>query len=254
MLDSTNLSETRRIQMKVTYIYHSCFSIELQNIVLVFDYFKGEIPNFDREKEIYVFSSHQHHDHFSLSIFEQFKSYSKVTYVLSNDIDLTDKYLESNGVDPSIKERIITVRPNQTYTLEHMNIQTLKSTDQGVAFWVQAEGKSIYHAGDLNWWHWSEESGDYNEKMENQFKKQIKNIEAEYFDIAFLPADSRQEDYFWWGFDYFMKHTKTNVVFPMHFWEDYTVIDRLESIAKENGYANKLYSVRGDGQKWEIQS
>ncbi|WP_099467588.1 MBL fold metallo-hydrolase [Konateibacter massiliensis] len=239
--------------MKVTYIYHSCFAVELDHTILLFDYFKGEVPEFDREKELYVFSSHMHHDHFNLAIFEVFAKYPKVTYVLSSDIKLSDNYLEKNGISPSVKEQIVTVAPNKSYDVNGIKIETLKSTDQGVAFLVSAEERSIYHAGDLNWWHWSGESADYNEKMEKAFKKQIDMIEGRAFDVSFLPADTRQEDCFWWGFDYFMKQTDTKVVFPMHFWEDYTIIDRLEKLSKENGYEKKLYSVRGEGQEWEIQ-
>ena len=36
-------------------------------------------------------------------------------------------------------------------------IRTLRSTDEGVAFVVHYAGKTIYHAGDLNWWHWEGE-------------------------------------------------------------------------------------------------
>lgn len=31
------------------------------------------------------------------------------------------------------------------------------STDEGVAFLVTAEGRTVFHAGDLNWWHWEGE-------------------------------------------------------------------------------------------------
>lgn len=239
--------------MKVTYIYHSSFMVELSHSVLIFDYFKGVIPEFDKNKDIYVFSSHKHHDHFSLEIFKIFKNNPKVKFILSNDIKLNDNYLEKNDISLEVKERIVNIKANQSKCLDEIQIKTLKSTDLGVAFCVEAEGKSIYHAGDLNWWHWSEESDDYNLKMERQFKKQLEEIENQAFDIAFLPVDSRQDDYFWWGFDYFMKHTNTKIVFPMHFWEDYTVIDRLEKIAKQSGYEKKLYRVEGDGQEWEIQ-
>lgn len=239
--------------MKITYIYHSCFSVELKHTVLVFDYFKGDIPEFDKEKDIYVFSSHKHHDHFSMDIFEKFKSYPKVTYILSNDIKLNDNYLEKNGVNLAVKERIVNISASQRVDINNLQIKTLKSTDEGVAFCVKVEGASIYHAGDLNWWHWSEESDDNNMNMERQFKKQLEEIKDESFDIGFLPVDSRQEDYFWWGFDHFIKNTNTKIVFPMHFWDDYTVIDRLEKIAKKNGYDKNLYSVRGDGQAWDVQ-
>lgn len=36
------------MKVKVTYIEHSCFSVELDNSILLFDYYKGEIPDFDK--------------------------------------------------------------------------------------------------------------------------------------------------------------------------------------------------------------
>lgn len=239
--------------MKVTYVYHSCFVVELQNSILIFDYFKGGIPVLNKNKIIYVFSSHEHQDHFSLTIFSELERYSNVRYIFSNDIKLNKGYLERNHVNPAVLENIVHVQANQHYDVDDIRIETLKSTDKGVAFLIQAEGKEIYHAGDLNWWHWNEETTDYNQKMEERFKKQIALINNRSIDLAFLPADARQEDYFWWGFDYFMKQTNTKIVFPMHFWEDYTVIDRLEKIAFKHGYGSNLYSVRGERQEWVIQ-
>ena len=48
-------------------------------------------------------------------------------------------------------------------------IASLKSTDEGVAFVVWAEGHSIYHAGDLNWWHWEGEPFPFNENMVTRY-------------------------------------------------------------------------------------
>lgn len=239
--------------MKITYIYHSCFSIELDNTILVFDYYKGEIPTFDANKNLYIFSSHKHHDHFDLSIFQKFDKYPKVKYIFSNDIKLNDKYLMNNGINPKVREQIINVQANKEYIIDEIKIETLKSTDLGVAFLIKVEDKSFYHAGDLNWWHWRGESDEFNKKMESRFKEQIDLIEGRNFDVAFLPVDSRQEDYFWWGFDYFMKNTKTSIAIPMHFWEVYSTLDRLEEVADENGYSNKIYRVKGEGQQWVIQ-
>lgn len=51
--------------VKITYISHSCFAVELEHSVLVFDYYQGELPLWNPEKTIYVFVSHRHYDHFS---------------------------------------------------------------------------------------------------------------------------------------------------------------------------------------------
>ena len=51
--------------MKITYIGHSGFSVEYDNVVFIFDYYRGKLPAFDRKKKIYVFVSHAHFDHFT---------------------------------------------------------------------------------------------------------------------------------------------------------------------------------------------
>ena len=41
--------------MKITYLDHSGFAVEYKKYVLIFDWYKGKLPEFDSEKEIYVF-------------------------------------------------------------------------------------------------------------------------------------------------------------------------------------------------------
>lgn len=72
--------------MKITYIHHSSFCVELKNSILLFDYFQGELPKFDKDKKLYIFASHFHQDHFNKSIFEIAQNYPDVTYILSKDI------------------------------------------------------------------------------------------------------------------------------------------------------------------------
>ena len=59
--------------MKVTYIHHSAVSVETEHSILLFDYFKGELPDFDPGKPLFVFASHFHEDHYSPVIFERFR-------------------------------------------------------------------------------------------------------------------------------------------------------------------------------------
>ncbi len=58
--------------MIVTFVHHSCFVVEMNERVLIFDYFRdgrvkgyqftGVLPEFDSEKPVYVFASHFHQD------------------------------------------------------------------------------------------------------------------------------------------------------------------------------------------------
>ena len=56
--------------MKITYINHSGFLIETKDCYYIFDYYKGELPLLDKKKEVIVFCSHFHKDHFNPVIFE----------------------------------------------------------------------------------------------------------------------------------------------------------------------------------------
>ena len=58
--------------MRITYIRHSAFLAEWEDIVCLFDYAEGELPEIDRDKRLCVFASHHHSDHFNPEIFTRF--------------------------------------------------------------------------------------------------------------------------------------------------------------------------------------
>lgn len=66
--------------MKITYIAHSGFSVELEKQVLLFDYFTGELPVWDKQKIILVFASHRHQDHFNRKIFSLREQYPHIHF------------------------------------------------------------------------------------------------------------------------------------------------------------------------------
>ena len=141
--------------MNVTYIQHSGFSVDFADMMLVFDYWTGEIT-IPEDKPVYVFVSHAHHDHFNEEIFEWERSGVDIRYILSDD----------TNADPA--ENRILLGPDEFCDLGNIKIKTLRSTDEGVAFFVSIQTSEsarevhIYHAGDLNWWHWEEEGTEYN--------------------------------------------------------------------------------------------
>lgn len=218
--------------MTVTYIHHSSFVIEeqLQNghqLVLLFDYFEGTLPEFSPEAYLYVFASHKHADHFNLCIFDLLKTYRNVTYVLGNDIKLNEKYLERNGIAAEVKEHILSVKSHMTIEAGDIVIETLRSTDQGVAFVVSFEDKTVYHAGDLNWWHWKGYTDQGNRLMAKRYQEEIDLLKGRHFDVAFVPTDPRLEEFYDLGLRYFMEQTKTDIIYPMHLWEHYEIAEAL---------------------------
>lgn len=250
--------------MKITYIQHSGFAMELEDVVFVFDYYKGTMPKFPKDKQVIVFSSHKHHDHFCHDIFDLADTYENVSYVLSKDIRMSDQYMINHGIPLELKERITYVPKNAMMDMtllskKSLKIETLTSTDEGVAFLLTLDQESetknglvIYHAGDLNWWSWQGESQEEYEDMTARFVTEMKKLEGKEIDIAFVPLDPRQEDRYWWGFDYFMKSTKTTKVFPMHCWEDYSIIGKLKDKDCSKDYRDAIVTITKPGEEFII--
>ena len=173
----------------------------------LFDYFEGTIPELDSQKELFVFCSHSHEDHFSPSVFELAKKYPSVNYIFSNEVcnackKLAKRESKELPVIHFLKSR--TVTDFTTAAGEVMKIHTLLSTDCGCAFFIEYNGKSIYHAGDLHWWYWEGEDPDWNKKMTADYKKEMEYLEGKYIDLAFNVLDPRQEKDYALGMNYFL--------------------------------------------------
>lgn len=98
----------------------------------LFDYYKGSLPSLDENKQILVFASHSHRDHYNKEVFSLLKNMGMkhVTAVLAKDI--SPKLYPD---DVAIQK----VTFHETYELPCNTIlRTLHSTDAGVAFWCNA--------------------------------------------------------------------------------------------------------------------
>ncbi|MBR1759163.1 MAG: MBL fold metallo-hydrolase [Lachnospiraceae bacterium] len=223
--------------MKVTYLQHSGFVVELTQHVLVFDYWKGTLPEFDKEKVVLVFVSHAHEDHFNPEIFSWAAKYPKIHFFLSNDIKIKPHPILS------------LVGPDQKGKAEDFTVETIGSTDQGVAFIVNIEGKSIFHAGDLNWWTWGDQDTmeEYLEMTAN-YLAEINKIEGRHFDLAFMVLDPRLNDRYGWGLERFLQSVDCNQVIPMHLWEKYETIDRFMEDPAYEKFADRIIKYQKPGE------
>ena len=239
-------------KLKVQYIYHSCFLVETENTILIFDYFKGRLPDLDDRKKIYVFASHKHNDHLSFDIFRWSEKYRNITYILSKDIKMNENYMNRKEIPVQIRSQIYYIGKEETSLFDKVKVETLTSTDEGVAFLVTVDGKSIYHAGDLNWWSWIGETEEEAIDRERRFIREMEKIQGRSFDIAFVPLDPRQEERFFWGFDYFMRVTETKIAFPMHCWGDYSIIAILKEMGCAKGYKEKIIEIDRENMSFAL--
>lgn len=224
--------------MKVTFIEHSGFMVEMEQNVLLFDYYQGEIPSFDGSKTLYVFASHSHADHYDPAIWKLKEQYKDIHYILSDDI--------------KDNEGAVVMKAHEKKEVAGIEIETLRSNDMGVAFLVKVEGKTIYHAGDLNWWHWNGEPEEDNEYYKKTFQDEMKYLEGKKIDLAFMLLDPRQEDKYCWGMNYFLEHTDSKVVFPMHCFEHYKINRHYLNCEDGRRWKNIVRDITGAGQVFEI--
>ena len=245
--------------MKVVFIHHSCFLVEVDEKVLIFDWFagdrvngyqfKGVLPEYEPDTPIYVFASHKHADHFDMDVLRLADKYENIHFVLSKDCKMSPNFLKKHGIDPAIKEKITYVTIRAKYEIVGgIHVETLRSTDAGVAFYVQTNGASFFHAGDLNDWSFEGSDDLTTWKMRREFQAEIKRLANKDINIAFVPMDPRLGKNQWNAVNFVLEQTDVECVFPMHMWQDYSGIARLKGKISNVHMAERIMDIERENQ------
>lgn len=216
--------------MNLTYIFHSGFAIETGQCILVFDYWMDPSrvipPLLKVHKPMYVFSSHFHEDHFTREIFNWKESKRDIIYLLSKDI-LRHRRAAKNEAD-------VWLAKGGVWEDSLLKVYAAGSTDSGVSWIVETDGKRIFHAGDLNNWYARFLTDDYKggkvysaefgmevdpEREEKCFLGELKDIKkiAKSFDVAMFPIDGRIGNGYTRGARQFIERFDVGLFVPMHF-------------------------------------
>ena len=76
--------------MRVTYLGHSGFLLEMEDALLLFDYYQGSLPEMDPEKTLFVFVSHVHYDHYNPDILKLRRQRQNIWYLFSDDVPMPE--------------------------------------------------------------------------------------------------------------------------------------------------------------------
>lgn len=249
--------------MQVIFIHHSCFVIEVDEKVLIFDWFDGDrvegfhfggvLPVYEPDTPVYVFASHKHRDHFDMDVLHLAGQYPNIHFIFSKDCKMSPNFLKKHGFAPEINEKITYVGAGAKYDVGGLQIETLRSTDVGVAFYVETNGAAFFHAGDLNNWKWDGAGDLVNGMMETNYKAQIRRLSDKKIHLAFIPMDPRQKQYQFLGVDYFLKHTDADYIFPMHMWKDYSGIAEYKKQISNAVMASRIVDIKCENQIFEIR-
>jgi len=200
------------MSLEIIYLEHSGFAVKTEKELLVFDYYQDPsasmIKLMQEGKRVWVFSSHSHHDHFNRKIAEWKDVVA--TYFLSSDIQV------NGGLTDVDNKKITYMNPYQTREEGPLRVSTYGSTDEGVSFLVEVDGWRLFHAGDLNWWHWKEDTEENQRLAEEGFQKEISRLAGLDLDLAFFPVDSRLEEYRDIGVKEFCRKVKVKQLVAMH--------------------------------------
>ncbi|MBC8016133.1 MAG: MBL fold metallo-hydrolase [Sporomusaceae bacterium] len=222
---------------KITHLFHSGYAVETAEHFLIFDYYQplpkggnsiaeGIITGdyLKTKKNVFVFVSHSHADHFDPIILNWAKDNPAITYIISSDVTInTDQF------------HCHVLSAYEEANVNQVGVKSFGSTDQGLSFFLQVDGLSIFHAGDLNWWNWTGESLAEQAAAELAFKAEIDKIrlQVNHIDIAFFPIDRRMEEFYSIGAEYFADQLKPKLLVPMHFGKDFAATKFFAAKAKK---------------------
>ena len=233
--------------MRVTFLAHSGFFLELETASLLFDWWKGELPPLPADRPLLVFASHRHEDHFTPAIFSLAEGGRDVRFLLGKDIRLTERNRARWDLSDDVAGRCLALGGGETVApIPGVTVETLPSTDEGVAFLVSLEGKTLFHAGDLNWWHWEGEDKAWNRNMEVNFKRYCEPLRGRHMDLAMFPIDPRLGEDGFRGARYFLELTDTACLLPMHQWEQFSFTQ--DFLAACPAFAGQVRMVERNGQ------
>jgi len=111
---------------------------------------------------------------------------------------------------------------------------------------------TLYHAGDLNWWHWDEEGKGPNGTMAANYKKFTAPLRDLSIDVAFHPLDPRLGEHAADGLLYLMDLADIHHLFPMHQWNN-SAITR-EFCQQHPHFASCIHTVDFPGQSWKVNT
>lgn len=144
--------------MRLVYLYHSGFVLLGEDYTVVMDYEEDSVSLsegvlhdkiLERPGKLYVLSTHFHADHFNKDVLSWKEIRPDIIYVFSKDIWRRRRATRETDA--------VWLKKGEKYEDDRICIRAFGSTDSGVSFLLEVDGKKIFHAGDLNNWHWMDE-------------------------------------------------------------------------------------------------
>ena len=202
-------------QAAVTFFYQSGFTAAVGKTLLIFSYWQEHVPQELRlnDKDLRGFNN--------IIVFvprASIEHNDPAVWQISRGFPIT--YVAANEAGPSVKDQtgVRLVRQGESLKVSNVQITAYGSTDAGVSFMVKVSGIHIFHAGDLNLWHWREQNTLREiTRSEEEFYRVVSSINEDRIDICMFPVDPNLGGFYDAGANHFIMAKKPRLFFPMHF-------------------------------------
>ncbi len=248
------------------YLGHSGFAIETSNATMLFDWYQGKLPAIRNEKPLCIFVSHIHSDHFNPEIFNLVANHPNSEIYLGYDhsVPSFDKML--SALPKPVQDKISFFDGEQKLIVDIVEtdiiVNTLRSTDMGVAFLVHTDDKTYFHAGDLFLMQTTSRDdylAQYTDMLINypneqlvDYETYLKECETEFYrfteplrgktiDYAMIPVDPRFGDVAYKTVKRYMDIADIKFWSPMHLWGKYEYVD--EFLTHHPEYSSNVIGV-----------
>ncbi len=240
--------------IKVNYVAENCYSLEIGEYLLVFDYCNGILKIPDDKKTIFFATSNKE-GHYTQEILKLFDM-ANFSYVLSSDIAYDKEegnviYLNDDGLsveklkDLYKKKNVIFINPAERYKInKDIEISTFACEESGLSFLVKILDFSIFYTGESVFFDKGEESTEFINYLYEIFER-----EGE-VDLGFFPirTDGGVE-----SFAYpksFIEIFNPQIFFPLNIDEDFEMSKEFSASFTEN--PTDVRSIDEDNQEFEI--
>lgn len=240
--------------MIVTYIYHSCYLIEFEGFSVIFDFYQDAKRDdgsywvqdyfLNKKERLYVFCTHSHADHFNPEILDWKQKHPNIQYIFSKEIAEEKRIADKS---------IVFLDKLDVFEDDNLKVTAFGSTDVGHSFLLQVGDKHIFHAGDLNNWHWNEEvpkpeATTYETNFLCELELLAENTKD--FFLAMFPIDPRLGKDYKLGAEQFVKRFSVDYFLPMHFGDNF---DKANAFKRYANLQNCHYlEVHKRGQTFQL--
>lgn len=199
---------------RLYFIHHSSYLWVGARVMILWDYYgEGEVTSLlhqHPDKVLYIMATHSHGDHFSPILFEApFALHpGGVQYIFHKELQ-----------EIVTRKEVLFLDTEEEWNDGAIRVKAFGSTDCGGSFLVEVEGQKLFHAGDLNNWHWNEEaSEEYIALYESEWQRELRRLTSTVhtLDLLMFPTDYRLGKDYLKGLSELLSLVEVTYLAPMH--------------------------------------